>query len=113
MSVVFDFNASLNDVVPASPILLSVDVMSHEKSHLLMDVFCVSSFLLSSLSRLSSVSVVFDFNDSLNDVAPVSPMLLSIDVKRKGKSELLMDAVSVCLLSFVFTTKIKFSECWV
>ena len=112
VSVVFDFNASLNDVVPASPILLSVDVMSHEKSHLLMDVFCVS-FLLSSLSRLSSVSVVFDFNDSLNDVAPVSPMLLSIDVKRKGNSELLMDAVFVCLLSFVFTTKIKFSECWV
>ena len=57
--------------------------------------------------------MLFDFNDSLNDVAPVSPMLLSIDVKRKGKSELLMDAVSVCLLSFVFTTKIKFSECWV
>ena len=42
-------------------------------------------FLLSLPHRLSSVSVVFDFNASLNDVAPVSPMLLSIDVKRKGK----------------------------
>ena len=84
VSVVFDFNASLNDVVPASPILLSVDVMSHEKSHLLMDVFCVS-FLLSSLSRLSSVSVVFDFNDSLNDVAPVSLIPFAVDVKRNGK----------------------------
>ena len=41
--------------------------------------------LLSSLSRLSSVSVVFDFNDSLIDVAPVSPILLSVDEKRKGK----------------------------
>ena len=31
-------------------------------------------FLLSSHSRLSAVSVVFNFNDSPNDVAPVSPM---------------------------------------
>ena len=28
------------------------------------------------------MSVVFDCNDSLNDVAPVSPMLLSVDEKR-------------------------------
>ena len=44
MSVVFDFNASLNDVTPVSPMLLPVDVMRIEKSDLLMDVFCVSSF---------------------------------------------------------------------
>ena len=44
MSVVFAFNDSLNDVAPVSPILLSVDVMRKEKSELLMDVFCVSSF---------------------------------------------------------------------
>ena len=31
------------------------------------------------------MSVVFDFNDSLNDVAPASPMLLSVDVLRKEK----------------------------
>ena len=43
--------------------------------------------LLSSRPRLSSVSVVFDFNDSLNDFAPVSPILLSVDVKRNEKSE--------------------------
>ena len=49
-----------------------------------MDVFCVF-FLLSSRLRLSLVSVVFDFNDSLNDVAPMSPMLLSVEVKRKRK----------------------------
>ena len=54
--------------------------------------------LLSSPLRLSFVSVVFDFNDSLNDAAPVSPMLLSVDVKRKEKSELLMDAI--CVSSF-------------
>ena len=47
---------------------------------------------------MSSVSVVFDFNDSLNDVAPLSPMLLSVDVKRKGMSELLMDVF--CVYSF-------------
>ncbi len=44
------------------------------------------------------MSVVFDFNESLNDVAPVSPISLPVDVKRKGKSELLMDAI--CVSSF-------------
>ena len=48
--------------------------------------------LLSSQLRLSTVSVVFDFNDSPNDTAPVSPMLLSVDKKiNKKKSELFMD----------------------
>ena len=46
MSIVFDFNASLNDVAPVSPISLSVDVMRMEKSELLMNAFCVSSFFL-------------------------------------------------------------------
>ena len=50
------------------------------KSELLMDVFCVSSFFLSSHPRLSLVSVVFDFNASLNDIAPVSPVLFPVDV---------------------------------
>ena len=49
-----------------------------EKSELLMDVIRVSFFFLYSPLRLSSVSVVFDFNDPLNDVAPVSPMLLPV-----------------------------------
>ena len=44
------------------------------------------------------MSVVFDFNDSLNDVAPVSPMPLPVDEKRKKKSELLMDVI--CVSSF-------------
>ena len=55
----------------------------------------MSSFFLSSQLRSSFMSVVFDFNDSLNDVAPVSPILLSVDVRRKEKSELLMDAFGV------------------
>ena len=48
-------------------------------------------FFLSLLQRLSSVSAVFDFNALLNDDAPVSPMLLSVCVKRNEKSDLLMD----------------------
>ena len=41
------------------------------------------------------MSVVFDFNDSLNDVAPVTPILFAVDVLRVKKSELLMDVFSV------------------
>ena len=54
--------------------------------------------LLSSPLRLSSVSAVFDFNDSLIDVAPLSPIRHPVDVKRKEKSELLMDVF--CVSSF-------------
>ena len=40
VSVEFDFNAPLNDFTPASPILLSVDLMRTEMSVLFMDVIC-------------------------------------------------------------------------
>ena len=73
VSVVFDFNASLNDVTPVSPIQFPVDLMRMEKSGLLNDAICVL-FLLSSPHKLSSVSVVFDFNASLSDVAPLLPI---------------------------------------
>ena len=76
VSVVFDFNDSLNDVAPVSPIMFSVDMNRNRKSELLMDAFC--AFLLPPPLRLSSVSAVFDFSASLNDVAPVSPILLSV-----------------------------------
>ena len=68
-------------------------------------------FLLSSPLRLSLVSVVFDFNASHNDAAPVSPILLPAYVKRKEKSDLLMDVF--CVSSFVFTTQIEYRECCV
>ena len=42
-------------------------------------------FLLSSLPRSTFVSVVFDFNDSLNNVAPLSPILLPVDIKRNER----------------------------
>ena len=82
MSVVFDFNASLNDAAPVFPMLLSVVFMKKKKSELFIDVI-YALFLLSSQCRLSSVSVVFDFNASFNDVAPVSPMLLSVVFMKK------------------------------
>ena len=44
-----------------------------------MDVICVL-FLLSSPHRLSFVSVVFDFNAPLNDVAPLSLMTFAVDL---------------------------------
>ena len=43
--------------------------------------------LLYSPPSPSSMSVVFDFNDSLNDFAPVSLILLSVDVKIKEKKK--------------------------
>ena len=85
VSVVFDFNASLNDVAPGFPILLTVDLMRMEKSELLMGAICVCCFLLCLRLRLSFVSVVFDFNALLNDVAPVSPMVFPVDFMRMEK----------------------------
>jgi hypothetical protein len=85
MSVVFDFNTSLNDAAPVSIMLLSVDEKTKGKNELLMDVFGVSFFLLYSQLRLSFVSVVLDFSESLNAVAPVSSTLFPVDVKRNGK----------------------------
>ena len=46
---------------------------------------------------------MFDFNASLNDVAPLSPILLPVDFDENGKSGLLMDAICVF---FVFTSQI-------
>ena len=68
-------------------------------------------YLLSSPPRLSSVSVVFDFNASLNDFAPLYPISLAVDAMKMEKSELLMDVFYVS--SFVFTSQIEFSECCV
>ena len=85
VSVMFDFNASLNDVAPVSPMLFTVYLMKMEKSGLLMDVICVL-FLLSSPLRSSSVSVVFTFNASLNDVAPVPIISFAVDLMKMEKS---------------------------
>ena len=52
MSVVFDFNASLNDVTPVSPMPLPVDEKIKDNSELLMDVLCVSFFCLHNSNRV-------------------------------------------------------------
>ena len=75
-----------------------------------MDAICVL-FLLSSHLRWSATSVVFDFNASLNDVTPLSPMLLSVDFM--SISEWMVDGCHLCVVYFVFTTQIEFSECCV
>ena len=54
---------------------------------------------------------MFDFNASLIDVAPVSPILLSVNLKN-GK-ERIVDGHHLCVVSFVFTTQIELSECCV
>ncbi len=108
--VVFDFNASLNDVAPVSPMLLSVGFYEKGKEWIVYECH-LCAVPLSSHSRLSTVSVVFDCNASLNDVAPLSVMLFPVDFMRKEKSMLLMDAI--CVVSFVFTTQIDFCDCCV
>ena len=55
-------------------------------------------FFLGLPPSLSFVSVVFDFNASLNDASPLSPMLFPVDLMRMKKSGLLMDAICVLFL---------------
>ena len=76
---------------------------------LLVDVFVC--LLLYSLHRLRFVSVVFDSSASLNDVAPLSPILFPVDYKIKGK-EWIVDGCLLCVF-FVLTAQIEFFECCV
>ena len=62
--------------------------------------------------KRSSISVVFDFSASSNDVAPISPNLFPVDLMRMGK-EWIVDGHHLCVVSFVFTTQIEFCECCV
>ena len=81
VSVVFDFNASLNDVAPLPSILLPIDLIRMKKSGLFMGVICV--LVLSSHFKSSFASVLFNINASHNDVAPASPMSLSVFYVKK------------------------------
>ena len=60
-------------------------------------------FLLCSPHRLSIVSVVFDFNASLNDVVPVSPIQLSVYWMRNGK-ELIVGGCHLCVVSYIHSS---------
>ena len=54
------------------------------------------------------MSVAFDFSASLNDVAPVSPILFPVCLMKMEKNGLF-----ICVVSFVFTVQIEFGECCV
>ena len=55
---------------------------------------------------------MLDFNASLNDVAPVYPMLFPVDLLRK-EQELIVGKCHLCVVSFVFTIQVEFHECCV
>ena len=57
------------------------------------------------------MSAVFDFSASLIDVAPVSPILLSVDLMKMEK-EWIVDECHLCV-PFVLTIKHKLGECFV
>ena len=69
----------------------------------------VCCFFYASLPRSSLVSVVFDFNASLNDAVPASPILFS--VYWMIMEEQIVDGCHLCVVSFAFTMQIEVSEC--
>ena len=58
------------------------------------------------------MSALFDFSASLNDIAPVSPMLFPVDLMEMEKSWV-VDVYHLCVVSFVFTIQIELCECCV
>ena len=111
----FDFNASLNDAAPITPISLSVDLMRTEELIVGECLLCVA--ILSLHHRSSFVSAAFDFNTSLNDVAPIAPISFSglFDEKRereKKKKEWIVDGFHANV-SLVLTSQVKCCECCV
>ena len=105
VSVVFDFNASLNDVAPLSPMLFPVVLITIEESGLLMDVIYVL-FLLSSQLRLNCVNVLLIFSVSLNVFAPASQMLLSVGLTRT--EEWIVDGCHLCVVSLSSRLRVSF-----
>ena len=110
VSVVFDFNASLNDAAPASLILFPVDLMRMKKSWLLMDFICVQFLFLYNSDRAPWVLCLISMHRSMILLLFLQYCSLLIWRERK-KSELLMDFMM--LVSFVFTIQIEFDECCV
>ena len=76
-----------------------------------MDAICML-LLLSSRLKSSFVSVLFNFNASPIDVTPVFSMSFPVDLMRMEK-EWIVDGCHLCVVSFVSTIQIEFSECCV
>ena len=107
MSVVFDFNASLNDFAPVSPILLSVDAKKEEEWFVDGYLLCVFFYLYSTdwvewvlclISTLHSMMMLLCLQ--------CRSLLIWIEMKRVSCWWMLF----VSLLSFVFTQQIECSE---
>ena len=58
------------------------------------------------------MSVVFDFNASLNDIAPALPIMFAVDLIRM-KKKWFVDGCHLCFISFVLTTKTELTQCCV
>ena len=110
MSVVFDFNASLNDDAPLSPISLTADLMRMKECIVDDGIYILFLFFLSSHLRLSFASVAFIFNASHNDSTPLFLIMFSVDLMRMGNNRCLWVFFFV---SFVFTPKIELNKCCV
>ena len=68
-------------------------------------------FLLYLQHRLSSVSVVFDFNASLIDVALAYPILLSVGLIKKGKGLLFMSDICEVFVCINIANGVKRVQC--
>ena len=110
MSVVFDFNDSLNDLAPVSPILLPVDTKRNGKEwfvdECLLYVFCCynpdwGEWASCLISMLHSMTLLPCFQCSC------------LLMWREKKRVIDWWMSFACLLSFVFTQQIEFSECCV
>ena len=114
LRAVFDFSASLNDVAPIPPISLSVNLVRTEELIVGECLLCVA--ILSLHHRSSFVSVVFDINASLNDVAPIAPIsfsgLFDENREREKKKEWIVDGFHANV-SLVLTSQVKCCECCV
>jgi hypothetical protein len=79
--VVFDFNASASDSAPFEsiwfPVEWYVSVCEYIKRYIEWYIVILYWFIYS-LSRLSWVRVVFDFNASASDSAPFEPILFPV-----------------------------------
>ena len=85
VSVVFDFNDSLSDVASVS--LKKLPLIKNAKEEFVDGCHLCVFFLLSSLIRVSLVSVVFDFNDSHNGFAPVFLMSIPTDSPHRNSHD--------------------------
>ena len=111
VSVVFNFNDSLNDVAPVSPILLAVDVMRMKKEWIVDGCLLCFIFCLHHTDRVQWVLCLTSILHSM--ILLLFLQCCSLLMWWEWKRVNCWWMSFVCLLSFVFTTKIEFSECCV